>query len=117
MVPLSGSRMFLTLGSPPKNEDAYVRFPNNVYGKNKFYVPKLKAMLNIFVSILQRGGCTISKPETHTKTPQRHNTLQTVAIDVREGQAAAADNWPGGRPHLREILLFCACVRGGTFAV
>ena len=30
------------------------------------------------------------KPETHPNAPQRHNTLQTMAIEVREGQAAAA---------------------------
>ena len=30
------------------------------------------------------------KAETHTNAPQRHNTLQTMAIEVREGQVAAA---------------------------
>ena len=30
------------------------------------------------------------KPETHTNAQHRHNTLQTMAIEVREGQAAAA---------------------------
>ena len=35
MVPQSRSQMFLTFVSPPKDQDADVRFPNSVYGKNE----------------------------------------------------------------------------------
>ena len=38
--------------------------------------------------------------------PQRHGTLHTMAIEVREGK------WPRGRPHLCELLQFSACSRG-----
>ena len=39
-----------------------------------------------------------------------------MAIEVREGQAAAARQMAQGAAHLREILLFCACVLAGKFA-
>ena len=51
---------------------------------------KLTAISNIFIGIFQRGGCTISKSRNTHNAPQRHNTLQTMAIEVREDQAAAA---------------------------
>ena len=54
------------------------------------------------------------KRETHTNAPQRHNTLQTMAIEVREVKRQLLGKLPRGLPHLRELLLFCACVRAAA---
>ena len=53
---------------------------------------KLTTMFNIFIFVGKFRGVVVRfrQPETHTNAPQRHNTLQTMAIEVREGQAAAA---------------------------
>ena len=81
---------------------------------------KLTAMFNLFVGIFQRRGCTISKfRNTHTNAPQRHNTLQTMANEAREGQAAGARQMAQGAatssPNTTAVL--CMCARGGKFAV
>ena len=53
----------------------------------------------------------------HTNTPQRHNTLQTMAIEVREGQAAAARQMAqGAAASSRNTAVLCVCARGGKFA-
>ena len=71
-------------------------------------------MLNTFIGIFQGGGCTIRKAETRTNAPQRHNTLQTMAIEVREGQAAAARQMTqGAAASSRFTGVLCVCARGG----
>ena len=53
------------------------------------------------------------KPK-HTNAPQRHNTLQTMAIEVRQGQAAAARQMAhGAAASLRITAVLCVCARGG----
>ena len=47
-------------------------------------------LFNIFVGLFRGVVVQFRKAETHTNAPQRHSTLQTMAIDVREGQAAAS---------------------------
>ena len=71
-------------------------------------------MFDTFVGIFWRGGCTISKPRnTHKGAAERHNTLQTMAIEGVKRQLLY--KWPRGLPHLRELLLlFCACVHAGA---
>ena len=56
------------------------------------------------------------KPK-HTNAPQRHNMLQIMAIEVREGQAAAA--WrmaQGAAASSRVTAVQCVCARGGKLA-
>ena len=75
---------------------------------------KLTAMFNIFVGIFQRGGCTISKNRnTHTRrsATTRYRPWRSRCARVKQQLLA---NGPGGCPHLRELLLFCACVRVGA---
>ena len=52
----------------------------------------LTAMFNtIYSSGFFRGVVVLfRKVEIHTNAQQRHNTLQTMAVEVRGGQAAAA---------------------------
>ena len=53
----------------------------------------------------------------HTNAPQRHNTLQTMVIEVREGQAAAARRMAqGAAAYSRIAAVLCVCVRGGKLA-
>ena len=52
----------------------------------------------------------------HTHAPQRHNTLQTMAIEVREDQAAAARQMAQGAAASSRITVLCVCARGGKFA-
>ena len=57
------------------------------------------------------------KHTTHTNAPQRHNTLQTMAIEVCEGQAAAAPQMAqGAAASSRIAAVLCVCARGGKFA-
>ena len=55
------------------------------------------------------------KPK-HTQT--RHSSATTRYRPWRSRCARVKrkllGKWPGGLPHLRELLLFCACVRGGA---
>ena len=75
---------------------------------------KLTAMFNIFVGIFQRGCCTIRKSDTHTNAPHRHNTPQTTAIEVHEGQAAAARLMAVGvAASSRITAILCVGARGG----
>ena len=57
---------------------------------------KQTSLLNIFVGL--RGVVArFRNPETHTNAPQRHNTLQTMAIEVREVTSGSwSTNGPGG---------------------
>ena len=81
--------MFLTFLSPPKDQAADIRFLNSVYGKNES-MQKLTTMFNIFVGFFRGVVARFPKPETNTNASQRHKTLQIMAIELREGQAAAA---------------------------
>ena len=61
------------------------------------------------------------KAETHTNAPQhapqRHNTLQTMAIEVREGLGTAARQMAqGAATSSRITAVVCVCARGGKFA-
>ena len=74
---------------------------------------KLTAMFNIFVGIFRGVDVRFRKAETHTNAPQRHNTLQTAAIEVREGQAAAARQMAQGPAASSRITaVLCVCARG-----
>ena len=56
-------------------------------------------------------------PETHTNEQQRQSTLQTMSIEVREGQAAAARQMAQGAAASSPITaVLCVCVRGGKVA-
>ena len=106
--------MFLTFVSPPKYQGADVRFPNSVYGKNESRC-RSEQQCSIYSLTFFRGVVVrFRKAETHTNALQRQNTLQTMAIEVRKGQAAAARQMGQGLPHLRAFLMFCACVRAGA---
>ena len=53
----------------------------------------------------------------HINAPQRLNTLQTMAIEVREGQAAAARQMAEGSAassRITAVLCVCACVRAAA---
>ena len=78
---------------------------------------KLKTMFNVFVGIFREVVVRFRQAETHANAPQRHNTLQTMAIEVREDQAAAA--WQmtqGAAASSRITAVLCVCARGGKFA-
>ena len=78
---------------------------------------KRTAMFNMFVGIFQRGGCTISKSRNtrHTQTRRsattRYRPWRSRCARVKR---QLLRKWPRGLPHLRELLLFCACVRAGA---
>ena len=77
---------------------------------------KLTAMFNIFVGIFQRGGCTTSKSrntQTRRSATTRYRPWRSMCAKIKR---QLLGKWPRGLPHLRESLLFCACVRGGKFA-
>ena len=77
---------------------------------------KLTAMSNIFVGMFRGLVVRYRKAETYTNAPQRHNTLQTMAIEVREGQAAAARQMAQGAAATSRITsVVCTCERGGKF--
>ena len=63
--------------------------------------------LAFFIGVVVR----FRKLKTHTNAPQRHNTLQTMAIEVGEGQTAAARQIAQGAAASSRV--FCACVRAG----
>ena len=78
---------------------------------------KLSAAFNILVGFFQRGGGTIPKSRNTHNAPQHHNTLHTMAIDVRVGQAAAARHMAqvaAASSRLTAVLFLCA--RGGKFS-
>ena len=79
---------------------------------------KLTALFSIFVGIFRGVRERFRKGETHTNAPRRHNTLQTMAIEVREGQAAAARQLApeGAAAYSRISAVLCVCSRGGKFA-
>ena len=57
------------------------------------------------------------KAETHTNAPQRHNTLQTMAIEVLKGQAAAAPRMAHEAAASSRIMaVLCLCARGGKYS-
>ena len=72
---------------------------------------KLTAMFNIFVGIFRGVVVRFRKLGTQTNAPQRRNTLQTVAIEVREGQAAAAWRIAQGAAASSRIIAVMARVR------
>ena len=79
---------------------------------------KLTTVFNTFVGIFRRVVVRFRKPETRTNAPQRHNTLHTMAIEMREGQAAAARQMAQGAVAFSRITaVLCACARGGKIAV
>ena len=75
-------------------------------------------MFNAFVGIFRAVVVRFRKLETHANAPQRHNTQQTMAIEVRDGQAAAARQIAQGAAASSRIsAVLCVCARGGKFAV
>ena len=82
MVPRSRPKMFLTLVSPPKDQDADVRFPNSVYGKNESRCTSLQQCSIKSLAFFRGVVVRFRKAETRTNAPQRQNTLQTMAIEV-----------------------------------
>ena len=76
---------------------------------------KLTAMFNIFVGIFQRVGWYDFEKPKHTQTRRsattRYRPWRSRCARVKR---QLLGKWPWGLPHLREILLFCACVRDGA---
>ena len=73
-------------------------------------------MFNIVVGIFRGVVVRFRKTEAHTNAPQRHNTLQTMAIELRESQAAAAGQMAqGAAVSSRVIAVLCVCAHGGKF--
>ena len=117
MVPRSRSQMFLTFVSPPKDQDADVAFPNSVYGKNESRCRSQLQCSLYSLAFFRRVVVRFRNSETHTNAPQRHNTLQTMAIEVREGEAAAARQMAQeAAASSRNTAVLCACAHGGKFA-
>ena len=57
------------------------------------------------------------KAESHTNAPQRHKTLQTMAVEMHEGQAAAARQMAHRAAASSRITAVpCVCARGGKIA-
>ena len=76
---------------------------------------KITAMLDIFVGIVQRGGCTISKSRNaHKRAAAPQHATGHGDRGARGSSGSCSAKWPKGLPHLRELLLFCACVRAGA---
>ena len=109
--------MLLTFVSPPKDQDADVRFPNSVYGNNESRC-RSQQLCSTYSSAFFTGVVVrFRKADTHTNAPQRHNTPQTMAIEVREGQAAAARQMAQGAAASSRITdVLCVCARGGKIA-
>ena len=103
--------MFPTFVLPPKDQDADVRFLNSVWKKSSLDAEANSNDQYIRWHSSERWLFDFEIPK-HTTAPQRQNTLQTVAIEVRECQAAAA------RQMAREavsLVTFCSvrvCERG-----
>ena len=75
------------------------------------------SMSNTSVRFFRGVVIQFRNSETHTNAPQRHNTLQTMAIEVRESQAAAARQMAQGTAaSSRNTALLSVCARGGKFA-
>ena len=75
---------------------------------------KLTAMSNVFVGVFQKGCCTISKSrntQTRRSATTRYRPWQSRCARVKRQLLGKR---PRGLPHLRELLLFCACVRAGA---
>ena len=97
MVPRSRSQIFLTFVSPPKYQDADERFSNSVHGKTDSRCAEANSNVQcIRCHYFSEGWLhDFEKPKhTQTNARQHHNALQTMAIEVREGQAEAARQWP-----------------------
>ena len=70
----------------------------------------------ILVGSFQSGGCSISKfrnTQTRRSAKTRYRPWRGRCARVKR---QLLGKWPRGLPHLREMLLFCACARGGKFA-
>ena len=101
--------MFLTFVSPPKDQDADARFPHGVCGESESTCRSLQFSI-CSLAFVREGVVRFRKPEAHPNPPQRYNTLQTMAMEVREGQAAAARQMVQGAaaPSLIAVVL-CMC--------
>ena len=79
---------------------------------------KLTTMFNTFVGMFQRGGCTISKSRnTHKRAvaPQHATDHGDRGARASSGKRQLLGKWSRELPHLRELLLLCACVRAGGY--
>ena len=77
-----------------------------------------EAHSNVLYSLAFFGAVVVRfrKAETHTNAPQRHKTLQTMAIEVREDQAAPARQMAqGAAASSRITAVLCVCAPGGGF--
>ena len=110
--------MFLTFVSPPKHQDADARFPECLVKTSLDAEAINNGNVQIYSwAFFREVVVRFRKDETHTNTPQRHKTLQTMAIEVREGQAAAAQQMArGAAASWRITAVLCVCARGGKFA-
>ena len=88
MAPRSRSKIFLRFAPPPKDHDADIRVPTSGCSKNGSRCRR-KQRRSTCPKAFRGVVVRFRKPETHTNAPQRYNTPQTMAIEAREGQAAA----------------------------
>ena len=110
--------MFLTFVSSPKDQDADVRFPSSEYGNNECRCRTWQQCSIHSLAFFRGVVVRFRKAETYTNVPQRHNTLQTMAIEVREGQAAAARQMAQGAAASSRIsAVSCVYARGGKFEI
>ena len=75
---------------------------------------KLSAAFNIFVGTFPRGSCTISKSrntQTRRSATTRYRPRRSRCARVKRQLLC---KWSKRLRHLRELLLFCACVRAGA---
>ena len=114
MVPRSRSQMFQTFVSPPKDQEADVGFPNSVYGENASRCRSWQ-QCSIYSLAFSEGWLYDFEKPKHTQTPRsgatRYRPWRSRCARVKR---QLLGKWPRGLPHLRELLLFCACVRAGA---
>ena len=114
MVPQSSSQIFLIFISSPKDQDANVTLPNSVYGKTSLDVEANSNVQYIRWHFSEAWLYDFEKPK-HTQT-RRSATKPWRLWRSRCARVKRQllGKWPRGRPHLRGLLLLCACVHAGA---
>ena len=106
--------MLLTFVSPPKDQNADVRFPNSVYGKNESRCRSSQQCSMYSLDFLEGWLYDYEKPK-HTPTSRSATTrFRPWRSRFARVKWHLLGKSPRGLPHLRELLLFCACVRRGA---
>ena len=106
--------MFLTFVSPPKDHDVDLRFLNSVYGKTNLDAEANSNVRYIRWHFLAWWLYGFEKPKhTQKRRSAPQHATDHGDRDARGLKAAAARQCPRGLPHLRELLLLCACMPAG----